>query len=446
MPSKKELSLRNPDAQGAALLYQGIKNMLRCDEAEVVSGIAKYVMSQHRLLRIGSELMVRARRTPLPSIMALLGAVTRFLEVRQGYQSEGAIWVARLGNERRAIEEIINSVPELNWTEVRLGRPPDLLGLRALMRRIRSRPQRLLRIARRLHQRHEFFRVLRAIELVGYYARYLSIFQEGRYDVAMLSSHSNPHGIAFNLAARRAGVPVVLITHGMPVRPVAKLRYDLALVHCEAARLTYVEEGSDPGRALIHGRRQHFREMPVDAIPRQVTVGIFLCKDVNEQLVRALVGQLLGDAKVASVLIRPHPKNLWRELDIWIESQNDLRLRRTQGGTVSQDLATVDIVLAGNSSVLIDAVTGGRPAAFVPGLDRGAPDMHQFVMRGLVCSLETAMDGAALKFELEKIAAFYQRPEWVEVLRLFANIDEEQISVRNRFAAELRQLATSRLT
>jgi hypothetical protein len=136
------------------------------------------------------------------------------------------------------------------------------------------------------------------------------------------------------------------------------------------------------------------------------------------------------------VLIRPHPKNLWRGLDAWIDSKDDPRLIRGLGGAVAQDLATVDIVLAGNSSVLIDAVTSGRPAAFVPGLDYGDPDMHRFVARGLVYS-----SGDSMEFDPKKIFQFYQTPGWADVLHIFANIDEDEDTVTKRFGEELRQLA-----
>src|SRR2546423_14328978 len=97
------------------LLYQGIRGLLRCDEAEVVASIARYVMTQHASLRRGSALMERARGTPLPSLTALLGGLTRFLEVRSGDRTEGAVWVARLGNERRAIEALLALSPALGW-------------------------------------------------------------------------------------------------------------------------------------------------------------------------------------------------------------------------------------------------------------------------------------------------------------------------------------------
>ena len=72
------------DLGRAALLCVGVKSLLRCDEAEVVEGIARYVMSQHGVLRVGSALMERTRGTPLPPAAAVLGALTRFLEVRPG--------------------------------------------------------------------------------------------------------------------------------------------------------------------------------------------------------------------------------------------------------------------------------------------------------------------------------------------------------------------------
>ena len=115
------------------ILAHGIRNLLRCDEAEVVEGIARYVMTQHRVLGRGSAMMERSRRTPLPAFAALLGFMTRFLEVREP-ESEGEIvWVARLGNERRAIERVRAATPDFKWSEVKLVRPPEAAGWKAMI-------------------------------------------------------------------------------------------------------------------------------------------------------------------------------------------------------------------------------------------------------------------------------------------------------------------------
>ncbi|HEX7955801.1 MAG TPA: hypothetical protein VF508_02605 [Pyrinomonadaceae bacterium] len=425
-------------AEGAWLLGRGVRGLLRCDGAEVVEGIARFVMSQHGSLRRGSALMERARGTPLPAAAALLGALTRFLEVRPGAGRGGAVWVARLSNERRAVETLPELLPELEWARWEFRRPPDAAALRALAGLLRrpAAARSLFRLARRLHRRHAFFKVLRVAELFGYYARYLALFRGGRFRLAVMSSHSNPHGIAFNLAARRCGVPVVLVTHGMPVRPVAPLSYDLAVVHCEAARQTYLEEGCRMGRVLVHGRRSHHAPMHAGPPPERLSVGIFLCKDVNEERLRALVERLLADARVSRVLLRPHPKNLWRGLGEWVASRGEPRLGLCAGGGVFEDVAASDIVLAGNSSVLVEAVTAGRPAAYVRGLDHGPHDMHAFVARGLVCEFDDARG-----LDPEALRRFYERPGWPEALRLFANVEEDEASVASRLRDALREVA-----
>jgi hypothetical protein len=420
------------------LLGRGIRGLLRCDEAEVVEGIARYVMSQHRSLRVGSALLERARGTWLPAATALLGGLTRFLEVCAGESREGVVWVARLSNERRAIEKLFPLLSEMVWTEWKFRRRPDAAALRALAGLRPASLRRAFRLARRLHRRYEFFKVLRVVELLGYYARYLALFRGGCFRLALMSSHSNPHGIAFNLAARRCGVPVVLVTHGMPVRPVAPLSYELALVHCEAARQTYEEEGCLMHRVLVHGRRQHHAPMPAGPLAEHLAVGLFLCKDVSEERLRALVERLLAAPRVSRVLVRAHPKNLWRGLDEWIESRREPRLSRSKGNTVFQDIEASNVILAGNSSVLAEALTAGRPAAYVPGIDHGTQDLHAFVARGLVYQYrdERGLDPEAM-------LSFYLCPDWPDALRLFANVDEDEASVAARMRDALREVASN---
>jgi hypothetical protein len=346
------------------------------------------------------------------------------------------IWIARLSNERKAIQPLLDLAPDLDWAELKYNHWPDRKGVAELFRAKRKRTsvRRIWRVACRLHRRNEFFKVLRVIELIAYYARYQRIFRAGNYAVAVTSSHSNPHAIAFNLAARKFGVPVVLITHGMPVPPVARLTYDLALVHCEAARETYRTEGCMINETFVQGRAGDFVPMPA-ALPERVSVGVFLCKDVNESRFRELIKFLLDHSRVCSVVIRPHPKNLWRQLNLWLDSLKDLRVSVFSGNALSDDLRNVDVVLGGNSSVLIDAAVAGRPAAYVSDLDYGAYDLHRFVERRLVCDFDDD------HFEFDRLLAFYQNTAWNRTLRLFANVDESGAGVAAQVIERVRALA-----
>jgi hypothetical protein len=206
-------------------------------------------------------------------------------------------------------------------------------------------------------------------------------------------------------------------------------------VHCEAARQTYLAEGCRLPRVLVHGRRQQYAPMRSEQLPARLTVGIFLCKDVQEERLRAVVKQLRNDSRVTRILVRPHPKNLWRGLDAWLAALNDERVERSGGGSVFRDVDASDIILAGNSSVLVDAVIVGRPAAYVPNLDYGSHDLHAFVARGLIYPLADE-----LSFDYDAILRFYQRPDWPVALRLFANIDEDEATVGMQACAAMRAL------
>src|SRR5215813_14659298 len=117
------------------LLCRGVKSLLRCDEAEVISGIARYVVSHHAGLRLLSALIERSRRSLFPALIALIGAVKSFLAVRSlrpGDPLDGVVWIARLGNERHAIEPLVRSFPELGWTELKFNRRPEPMSLSTL--------------------------------------------------------------------------------------------------------------------------------------------------------------------------------------------------------------------------------------------------------------------------------------------------------------------------
>lgn len=418
------------------LLHIGIKSLLKCDEAETVRGIARYVMRQYQVLRVGADFVERRRHTSIPPIAAFLGAVTRFLEVRNVGQKNGIVWVARLENERREIEKLLTLLPEIEWTEITLRRPPDGAAISALPRRIFPLRRRIFKLVRHLLRRdYEFFRILRVVEMIGYYAGFLELFQKADFKLAVVSSHSNPHGIAFNLAARRCGIPVMLVTHGMPVVPVAKLSFDLAVVHCEAARQIYIEEGCRIEQFFVHGRRQDFRPMPETLPDKNLTAGIFLCKDINENRLIELIEQLLREPKISRILIRPHPKNLFVKFDEWLDALDSKRIERSFNQSVFLDLEKSNIVFGGNSSVLIEAVTAGKPACYVSRLDYGSEDLHRLVAEKLIYQF-----GNNDRLDFSDVLNFYHHADWIKILSLFADFDRDESLVNEQISVAIQKL------
>jgi hypothetical protein len=118
------------------------------------------------------------------------------------------------------------------------------------------------------------------------------------------------------------------------------------------------------------------------------------------------------------VLIRPHPINLWDGLAGVVASLGDARVTLQSSTRLLDDIRACDLVLGGNSTVLLDALVAGTPAGYVRGLDHGPHDVQDFVRDGLVYELPQLppIDAGA-------IARFYSRREWPAILRRYAAVD-----------------------
>ena len=150
------------------------------------------------------------------------------------------------------------------------------------------------------------------------------------------------------------------------------------------------------------------------------SVGLFLSKDPQEIWVRTIMENLLSHDAVERILLRPHPANLDPGLRRRIAASYGQRVCFTTGGPALDDLAQCDLVMAGNSGVHVEAVLEGTLSCFVTGLDNSPFDLLGFVTAGLVYHLQ---DSA--QFEPQEIVDFYSDASWQDVLRIYANIDQD---------------------
>ena len=423
------------------ILHSGVKNILKCDGGDVVKGIVTFVLSQRRSLRLAAAVLDRARETPVADAIMLLNGMRCFMGVHLTSSCCGAVTVARLANEQRAIGELMRLAPEQPWNELVfdwhlksvVNALPDLV-------RTVSRWRRIARISRLVSRRYDAFRAYRVVELLFYYQRYVRLFANHTFQMAVMSSHSNPHGIALNLAARRFGVPVVLITHGMPISPVARLDYDLAIMECEASADVYRRAGCRLGRVVVKSRKRDHVPMTACLSPHApLTIGIFLSKDPAEDQFVPFVRALLGDERVKRVLVRPHPVNLWPGLASCLASVGDKRICLSAGGSIFDDVHECDFVIAGNSTVHVEAVIAGKPSCYLRGLDHAPYDVQSFVQDGLVYELERAR-----RFDPSDVMHFYARREWPSILRRYANVDQDEADLARIVTTTVSDLAAGR--
>jgi hypothetical protein len=425
----------------ALILHSGVKNILRCDGGDVVSGIVSFVLSQRRSLRLAAAVLDRAKQTLVADAVMLLNGMRCFVSIHPPSSSGGAVTVARLANEQKAIAELTRLAPDQAWTELVFdARPQSVITALPDLVRTAATWRQITRISRLVSRRHEAFRAYRVVELLFYYQRYVRLFATHTFQMAVISSHSNPHGIALNLAARRFGVPAVLITHGMPISPIARLDYDLAIMECEASADIYRRAGCRLGRVVVKSRKSDYVPMDMCQSPHgPLTIGVFLSKDPAEDQFVSLVRALLSYKEVKRILVRPHPVNLWPGLAGCLACMKDERLHLSTGGPIPDDVRECDFVMAGNSTVHVEAVVAGKPACYVRGLDHAPYDVQSFVRDGLVYELE-----GAWRFDPSEVTQFYARDEWPTILRRYANVDQDEADLARIVSSAVSELAAGR--
>lgn len=383
------------------LLY-GLQTQLAADGAETTQQIARFLLEQRRGLRLLDRAL---RYDSFAKAFAVGNAARCALRMTERGPSGGVLAFSYRANERRATDEV-HAMLDMPWCDIELAAS---LGFEL-------EPRRLARIAGMLARRYEPFRMLRAVEMLAFHARLSSMLE--RYRVAVMSSYSNPWGIALNVAARRRGMPIVLVMHGMPQWPVPRLDYDLAIVNNRAAHETLVRAGCRIDRVIVKSGLAHYR--PIKSLPAIPTVGVLLSKDPDPARVRAVIDELAP----RPVIVRKHPANLWDGVDALASDRVSISTLPSS----LDDVRRCDVVIAGNSSVHVDAVTAGVPSVYVRDLDRAGDDILGFVRDGLICD------------DLDTVQAFYARPTWRAALGKHVNLEQDQAAVAAETRAAFQEL------
>jgi hypothetical protein len=124
-------------------------------------------------------------------------------------------------------------------------------------------------------------------------------------------------------------------------------------------------------------------------------------------------------------------------MDSWIASHDKGRLFKSHEPTALEDVKELHVVFGGNSSVLIETVTAGVPAAYVDQLDHGSPDLHGLVAAGLI--YRTGVDP-----DFDELVGFYRQPGWENRLHRFANVNEDEATVIASTVKAIRALCSIR--
>ena len=405
---------------GAALLAVGMRRQIRNDASPAVQSIVRYVLRERRAVRMLDSTLRATAGTSIPDWFGVANAVRCGARLRAAGDPGGVLACARRENERRAVDWLRALLPHVPWATARFdfGATNARDGVAAVAGRWRA-CARLRRLSRELRERHGMLAAFRALELLCYYRRLGELLDESGARIAVMSSYTNPWGIALNLAARRRGIPVVHVMHGAPIVPLPALDYALAIVNDPDAARTLQGAGCGIARVVVRGARHRLR--PIPAQPGQpARATICLSKEPRPEVVLACIDALLARGDVCRVTVRPHPANLWRGLRDAVGSTGRQRVA-ISAASLEDDLGGSGLVVAGNSSVHLEALIAGVPTVHVAALDGTPADALSFLRAGVVFGAA----GSTLP-AMSELLAFYAEPGWSERFGRFVNVHQDE--------------------
>ena len=327
-----------------------------------------------------------------------------------------AVSISNFENERHSVDRIAGLVPDARIHHLSLKRG-HLFGcgqLRAACRMLGSAP-RLWPFMSTLVRLHSFMPSARIASALAFYMRFVQLFADHPgLAAAIVASNYSPEAVGLAAAAHRTGRRVIYINHAsVPANAalVPPVLADCAVFYGDAVRQTYERHSRCTAEVALIG--QPWTARPMEWRDEVRTVGIFLTALTRTEVVADLVSAIRASHPDARILIRNHPVALLKTDFSNLEHEHG-NLEITIGNPLDEEIVACDLIVCGNSGVAMNALSGGRPVAYIDSLDGLTFDYIGFVENGLMCHVK-AWSGDTYA----RLKAFYGRPEWQAVMNSY---------------------------
>lgn len=222
--------------------------------------------------------------------------------------------------------------------------------------------------------------VVMIAQAAGWMIYWRAYFARVRVRGLLVANDHMPITRSVSEAAYAAGVPSIYVQHAnVSLDFPPPTAYHLMLLDGPSAIQVYEKLGGAKGQLIAIGAyrlRRSERRGVLNNPP--YTIGIGISELVRAQTLESFVSNLFKGSAVKRVLIRAHPAQDISKLSYDFSSFSSY-VQLTSGSDCLYEsfLDKVDIVIAGNSGIVHDALAYGVPAFYAP-LDAARPDYYGF--------------------------------------------------------------------
>lgn len=343
--------------------YEGMKTLIMRDETPFKRDLFFKVLSQENWARPLYFLAEKNLGWNLLFNNIFFWAHFLFLKIPK---KGTTLCFPKMTNEQKSLTEYI---PKSKWSrrKIRLSLM-GFISVRAL-----PSPLKVFRISYQLCCKHPPYISLRALEYLAYYSRIRN--SATNKSAVVITTDSNPHGLALLKSAQSLGLKKIFISHGHPNPPAPRLSLDTAILYGPYSMKFYRIDAKTKTKVLFNPSKKFF--IPIKKTIHYKCVGIALSKNFSlDELentttkVRRIFGSVM-------VILRPHPSTKIKKPLYRFSEKNHCEI--DTGQSLVSFFSEIDLLLADDTTTHLNALLMGIPSLYMGSLDR-----YGFVSEGLV--------------------------------------------------------------
>lgn len=412
-------------------LYFSIKNQIKKDHTQERSDLFSVFLSSHLILKYPYQFLELHKLSPLRALFCFIYAACvsgNWLTTKD----TSPITIEKRANESNKIRELESVLRVYGFKRASLNISffKKFSSFFYFLKRAARSPLSFIKTWKwllRLNQNFPFYVCLRATETLFIFLYLNEKFQKIKPSALLISTEGNPHGSAVMGIADKFSIPLIFASHGAISTQPVKIKCELGLFHGAKMREDYLREFSKVESTIYYGRKKNINN------DSNFSKKICLClsKDPNLLAIKNLLLKIKNEFVGAEILLRPHPQSMVSVSSI---QKNFPFINISKNNSLAEDLSGSFLVLAGNSTVHLEALSYGVASLFWQDLDMGRQPLLSFLKEGIVFSLQSNAD---ISEAYQNALKIYSDPLWRSKLSQYVNLNESEEEFLQKFHIQL---------
>ena len=266
------------------------------------------------------------------------------------------------------------------------------------------------------------FYVRQLFRSCGYWYWLKSLLRQSPSRWVLTANDHNPLNRMLCALSNRDGRKTAYVQHASVSDIFPPLDFDVAFLDGQVSMDIYeriagqLEKAFAAGQICLCGTQK--RVVGCEGVNASGVMGIATSSLTELDVAQELISRLSSEGW--QIVLRSHPTEAPERLDAYLKWASAMPGVQYQEGStpLRQFFAEVGTVMAGDSSILLEAAVAGRGAVYVRSLSgRGLNDHYGFVQNGIALSLEASAD---LGTQLRGWEDYMLKPEYSNCLTLYS--------------------------